>query len=306
VTSYDKSTHDQIFAVPASAATGFTSIIRNAGDLRNQGLEISLGGTPIQTHDVTWELRANWSNNRSSVISLAPGVSNISLAGYSYPQIRIMQGYGYGVIWGFDYSRNDKGEVLVDDKGMPIPSRTLSALGSIQPKWTGNLQSTITVGGVSLSGLVDVRKGGDILNFEGWYTIPGGTAKVTEQRNDMYVFPGVNATTGAPNTTPVLRDRAYYTAYATAVQTNLIEDGSYVKLRELTLSYALPDRMLRGTRAKAASIFFSGHNLLTHSKFSGGDPEGNTVGSDNAGGAALHFFNTPTTRNYGFGLRATF
>lgn len=306
ITTYDKSTHDQIFAVPSSAATGYTSILRNAGDLRNRGLEISLGGTPVQLKDFSWELRANWSRNHSSVISLAPGVNNIYLAGYSYPQIRIMQGFGYGVIWGFDYERNDKGQVLIDDSGMPIPSRTLSALGNVQPKWTGNLESTITLGELSLSGLIDVRKGGDILNFEGWYTIPNGTAKVTEQRNDMYVVPGVNATTGQPNTTPVLRNRAYYTAYATAVQTNLVEDGGYVKLRELTLSYALPARLLRGTRAQAASVFLTGHNLLTHSNFSGGDPEGNTVGSDNPGGAALHFFNTPTTRSFGFGLRATF
>ncbi len=306
VTVYDKATHDQIFAVPSSAATGYTSILRNAGDLRNRGLEISLGGTPIQAKGVTWELHGNWSNNHSSVISLAPGVSNIYLAGYSYPQIRIMQGYGYGVIWGFDYKRNEQGQVLIDDKGMPIPSRTLSALGNIQPKWTGNLQSSISYRGVSLSGLVDVRKGGDILNFEGWYTIPGGTAKVTEHRNDMYVVPGVNATTGQPNTVAVLRDRAYYTAYATSVQTNLVEDGGYVKLRELTLSYTLPQRMLSRTPAKTASLFFTGHNLLMHTKFSGGDPEGNTVGSDNAGGTAFHFFNTPTTRNYGFGLRATF
>lgn len=305
-TGYNKTTQDQIFAVPSSAATGFTSILRNAGNLRNRGVELSLSGTPIQTHDFSWNIRGNWSKNRSSVISLAPGVSNIYLAGYSYPQIRIMQDEGYGVIWGFAYKRNDQGQILVDDNGKPIPSRALSVLGNIQPDWIGNLQSGVSYRGLSLSALVDIRRGGDILNFEKWYTIPQGTAKITEQRNDMYVFPGVNVNTGQPNTVPVLRDRAYYVAYATSVQENLVEDGSYVKLREATLSWAVPTKYLARSRMQSLSLYATGHNLLMHTNFTSGDPEGNTVGSDNAGGAALHFFNTPTTRSIAFGLRTTF
>ncbi|HEX6966205.1 MAG TPA: SusC/RagA family TonB-linked outer membrane protein [Gemmatimonadaceae bacterium] len=306
VTAYDKVTRDQIFSVPSSAATGYTSILRNAGDLRNRGIEISLGGTAIQTTNFTWDLHANWSKNHSDVLSLAPGVEDIYLAGYSYPQIRIMKDQGYGVIWGFDYQRNAQGQVLVDSTGMPMPSRTLSALGNIQPKWLGNIQSSFTYRGVTLSGLVDIRHGGQILNDELWYTVPAGTAKVTENRNDMYVFPGVSAATGQPNTTPVLRDRKYWTAWATSVQVNDIEDGSYVKLREITLSYALPTRVIAPLRISSLSLYVTGHNVYIDTPFSGGDPEGNTVGPDNAGGAAFHFFNTPTTRSYVFGLRANF
>jgi TonB-linked SusC/RagA family outer membrane protein len=306
MTAYDKTTRDQIFAVPSSAATGYTSILRNAGDLRNRGVEFTLSGTPIQTSAVTWNVRANWAKNRSSVVELAPGVTNIYLAGYSYPQIRIMKDEGYGVIWGFAYERNAAGEVLVGNNGMPIPSRSLSSIGNIQPDWIGNLQSGVTYRGISLSGLVDIRHGGDILNFEKWYTVPQGTAKVTEQRNDMYVYPGVNATTGQPNTVAVRRDRAYYTAWATAVQENLVEDGSYVKLREATLAWQVPPRLLGHAAMQSLQLYFTGHNLMMDTPFTSGDPEGNTVGSDNAGGTALHFFNTPTTRSYTFGLRANF
>lgn len=306
ITGYDKVTRDQIFAVPASAATGFTSILRNAGNLRNRGIEVSLSGTPLRTANASWNIRGNWSKNRSSVISLAPGVSNIYLAGYSYPQIRIMKDEGYGVIWGFAYQRNDAGQILVGDNGMPLPSRSLSPLGNIQPDWIGNIQSTFTFHSVSLSGLVDIRRGGDILNFEGWYTIPQGTAKITEQRNDMYVFPGVNVNTGQPNTKAVLRDRAYWTAYATSVQENLVEDGSYVKLREATLAWAVPTRLLTRSKMQSLSLYVTGHNLFTHTNFSAGDPEGNTVGSENAGGSAFHFFNTPTTRSIAVGLRTSF
>src|SRR5262249_6909662 len=93
----NKSSYDPIFSVPSSSVSGFTSITRNAGDLRNKGLEITLGGTPIDLGKVSWNTRLTWSKNWSEVLKLAPGVTSISLAGYSWPQIRIMEGEPYGV-----------------------------------------------------------------------------------------------------------------------------------------------------------------------------------------------------------------
>lgn len=305
LTYYDRSSRDQIFAVPASDATGYGTILRNAGALRNRGVELSIGATPIQTESFSWNVRANYSRNRSSVISLAPGVESIYLAGYSYPQIRIMKDEGYGVIWGFGYERNENGQILVSDDGMPVVSDQLSALGNIQPDWLGNVHSTFTFRSLSLSGLLDIRQGGDILNDNLYYTIPNGTAKITEQRNDQYVWQGVNANTGQPNTTAVTRDRSYWRAYA-LVQENLIEEGSSIRLRELTLSYKLPSSLLDRIGASAMSLYLTGRNLWIDTPFSQGDPEGNTVGSNNAGGSAFYFFPAPSTRSYGVGMRVTF
>src|SRR5690606_5767782 len=98
---YSRKSYDQIFSVPSSAVTGYTSIVRNAGDLRNRGVELSLRGRPIQTQNFTWDLRANWTKNKNDVLELAPGVTSLALAGYSWPQIRIMEDAEYGVIWGY-------------------------------------------------------------------------------------------------------------------------------------------------------------------------------------------------------------
>lgn len=78
---YNKKSYDQIFRVPASASSGYTSIVRNAGDLRNKGFEVSVRGRPLQMSDFTWDLAANWTRNRNSVIELAPGIDNLHLAG---------------------------------------------------------------------------------------------------------------------------------------------------------------------------------------------------------------------------------
>ena len=103
---YRKSSYDQIFSVPSSSSTGFTTISRNAGNLRNKGIELSIGGRPIETRLFSWDGRINWAKNRSEVLSLAPGVTSIYLSGYSWPQIRIMEGQPYGVIWGYGWKKN--------------------------------------------------------------------------------------------------------------------------------------------------------------------------------------------------------
>jgi hypothetical protein len=138
---YDKRSFDQIFSVPSSAATGYTSITRNAGDLRNEGIEATLNLVPVQTSNMRWDVNMNWSRNRSMVQELAPGVVSIHLAGYSWPSIQIREGEAYGVIWGEGWQRNDRGQTVIDDNpdsntyGWPLLHDELIALGN--PSRTG-------------------------------------------------------------------------------------------------------------------------------------------------------------------------
>lgn len=301
VAYYNRSTRDQIFSVPASSATGYTSILRNAGEIRNKGIELSVQGTPLQVGDFSWDLRANWSKNKNEVVELAPGVESIYLAGYAWPQVRIEPDAGYGIIWGQGYQRNDEGQLLIGDDGMPLVAEEFKTIGNIQPDWLGNLRSTFNYKGFSLSGVVDVRQGGDILNFDLNYTIRSGMAEITENRYDQYVWPGVDADTGEPNTTEVTRDMAFWEEYG-GVHENQVEDGSYVKLRELTLSYQLPRGLMQATPLQSLEIYGTGRNLWISTDFSYGDPEGNTYGTDN-GGQGYYFWVTPTTRSYTLGVR---
>jgi TonB-linked SusC/RagA family outer membrane protein len=307
ISYYDKSSYDQIFSVPSSPSSGYTSITRNAGDLSNKGVEISLQVRPVQLQNFSWDLRANYSRNRSNVLRLAPGVKSLQLAGYDWPSIQILEGHGYGVIWGYGWVRNEEGQMLIGNDGFPILSTDFMPLGDIQPDWLGNLNTSFNYRGIGLSALLDVRQGGDIINFETNYTAPNGRAKVTETRGTPYKFEGVNVNTGQPNDVTLIRDRTFYQrVYGFDRHESQVEDGSYVKLREVTLSYAVPARLVQRYGVQSLSVYATGRNLKVWSDFSLGDPEGSNYGSSNAGGAAFRFFTLPQTRAWQFGMRAAF
>ncbi|HET9984399.1 MAG TPA: SusC/RagA family TonB-linked outer membrane protein [Longimicrobiales bacterium] len=325
VSLYNKSSFDEIFSVPSSSVTGYTSITRNAGSLRNRGIEVSLQGRPVQLGRFSWDLRANWSMNRSHVIRLAPGVNSISLAGFSWPQVRIMEGYPYGVIWGYGFKRNcvnpdpntnyepvcfqdqPVGTLLIGDDGFPIRTDQLMSLGSVMPNWTGNLSTDLRYRGLGLSALVDIRNGGKILNFEQQYTVSNGRSKLTETRNTPYKFDGVNINTGEPNDVTLIRDRNFYNlVYGFDRHENQVEPAGFVKLREVTLSYIVPERYLRHVGVQGATLYVTGRNLKVWTDFSLGDPEGDPYGGTNAGGQYFRWFSQPQTRAWVVGIRGNF
>lgn len=322
---YRKSSYDQIFSVPSSATTGYTSIVRNAGDLRNSGIELTLRGRPLQIGDFSWDVGVNWTRNRSKVLELAPGVTSIGLAGYSWPQIRIMEGQPYGVMWGFGWKRNcvdfspeddikppcfqnqPVGTLLVGDDGHYIRTDEQINLGSVMPNWTGSVNTQLRFRNFGLSGLVDVRNGGRILNFETQYTVTNGRSILTNTRNTYVVHEGINVNTGQPNTTRLLRNQDYYGAmYGFDRHENQIEPAGFVKLREVSLSYRVPRRLLSRFDVQDATLYFTGRNLGVWSDFSLGDPEGDVYGGQNAGGQFFRQFSDPQTRSWVLGVRSTF
>jgi TonB-linked SusC/RagA family outer membrane protein len=318
VSVYRKSSYDQIFNVPSSAVTGFTSISRNAGDLRNKGIEVTVRGVPLEIGRFSWTAGANWSKNKSEVLRLAPGVTSITLAGYAWPQIRIMEGQPYGVIWGYGWKRNciaadpcfdnaPVGTKLIGDNGYPIRSDEQRNLGSVMPDWLGNFTSELRFREFAVSGLVDVRKGSKIINFETQYETNNGRSILTNDRYTWTVEDGVNINTGAPNTVRLFKDQDYFPAiYGFDRHENQIEPGGFVKLREITASYRFASRFTRRVGLQGASVFVTGRNLGVWSDFSAGDPEGDIYGGTNAGGQYFRQFPEPQTRSLVIGLRTSF
>jgi TonB-linked SusC/RagA family outer membrane protein len=335
VAYYNKKSYDQIFSVPSSSASGYNSIVRNAGDLRNEGWEVSLRGRPVQTQDLTWDLGANWTRNRNSVIELAPGVDNLHLAGYSWPSIRIMEGLPYGVIWGYGYQRNcveatgdycfpnqPVGALILGDEdcasvrynqagdchGLPIRTQSQIPLGSALPDWLANISSQVRYKGFGLSGLLDIRKGSRILNFEIQYTTGrNGRHIFTNDRYSTTVMEGINQTTGEPNTHERVKDQRYYElVYGYDKHEGQIEDGGFVKLRELTLSYDIPRSVLGRVGIDFARLYVSGRNLKTWSDFSMGDPEGDVSGGTNSAWQYYRHFPGPQTKGFTIGMRTRF
>jgi TonB-linked SusC/RagA family outer membrane protein len=318
VSFYSKSSYNQIFSVPSSAATGFTSISRNAGNLRNKGIELSVGGRPIDTKLFSWDGRINWARNRSQVLSLAPGVTSITLAGYSWPQIRIMENQPYGVIWGYGWKKNcvaadpcykdvSPGTLLIGDDGFPIKSDDQRNLGTVQPDWTGSATSEFRIGRFAVSGLLDIRHGGKLINFETQYETSNGRSILTEDRYTWTTWQGVNINTGKPNTKALFKDQDYYPlVYGTDRAENQIESAAFAKLREVSLSFRIPDGLSRKLALQNANIYVTGRNLRGWYGSPSGDPEQDLSQGQNAGQQYFRQFSAPQTRSFLFGLRSIF
>ncbi|TKC04874.1 SusC/RagA family TonB-linked outer membrane protein [Pedobacter frigoris] len=301
---YNKVSRRQIIQQEIASSSGYVQRTINAGEISNKGIELIVSATPIKTQDFAWDVSFNFAKNKYKLKSLAEGVDNIFLAGFENPQIRADKDYGYGVIWGTRFARNDAGQLLIDDDGLPTIADDLGPIGNVTPDWTGGLRSTFTYKGLSLSGLLDIRHGGDILNFDLYYSTFYGTAKVTEQRNTTRLWEGVRISDGAPNTTKVLQDQDYFQTWYTTSYETLVEDGGFAKLREVTLSYALPQSLLGKTPFEAVSFSVTGRNLWIKSNFSFGDPEGSLLGNGNAQG--FYHAVTPGTKGVTFGLNVKF
>ncbi len=318
MSAYRKSSYDQIFSVPSSAVTGFTNITRNAGDLRNKGVEVTMHVRPLELGKFSWDAGINWAKNSSEVLKLAPGVTSIGLAGYSWPQIRIMEGQPYGVIWGYGFKRNcvepnpcfqsaPGGTMLIGDDGYPIRTDELRNLGTVTPDWTGSATSELRYGDFGLTGLVDVRRGGKLINFETQYEVNNGRSILTNDRYTWITHPGVNVNSGQPNAVRLFKDQDYYPLiYGFDRHENQIEPAGFVKLREISLSYRLPEGFTRRFDLQGATVFATGRNLRVWSDFSAGDPEGDVYGGQNAGGQYFRQFPEPQTRSWLVGVRTTF
>jgi TonB-linked SusC/RagA family outer membrane protein len=303
ISVYSRKSTDQVFSVPVPSSTGFEFITENSGDLRNRGVEITVAATPVRSDRFGMDAMVNVTRNWSKVEDIFEGVS-LYLAGGATTSVRLIEDREYGTIVGTRYQRNANGQRIIGADGFPLVESGAHEIGSIAPSWLANLSTQLRYRSVGVSALIDSRRGGQVLNWDLRATIPAGTAKVTESRNDSFTFDGVTAS-GAQNTQSVIRNQAFWSRYA-QVDENLLESANAVRLREVSVSVDVPQRFSRMLDVQGVTLFASGRNLKTWSDFSYGDPDGNNYGSVNAGGVGFRVFTVPTTRTYSLGVRASF
>lgn len=315
LTYYNTKSTDILLAVPIAAASGFTSVNMNAGVLENQGVELTLGATPVKTNSFRWDIDINWTRIRNNVVSLAEGVQNIGIGGFTTAQTRIEAGKPYGVIYANSLLRTDggKGDIIVNaTTGLPLSGPAVLR-GNPNPSWTGGITNTLSYKGIALSFLIDIRHGGDILSRVINDVRRTGTAEESAELprfesdgvtpTKLYVVPGVYAD-GTPNTIPVTSQEYFQTMYSFANPGEGVFDASWVRLREASLTYALPTSLLSKTPFGKVEIGLNGRNLLLKTDVPHIDPETNLSGAGNSQG--LEFNTMPNARTYGATLRFTF
>lgn len=316
---YDRLSKDQIFQAPVAGSSGAVARLVNAGSMRNKGYELLLEVTPIEVGGFRWDIGGTFSQNKNTVESLTDGVDNIRLAGFTSPGIYIVRDEGYGVIWGSKYERDDQGRVLIDDDpespgyGLPLAvSPNLGVIGSVLPDWTAGLRTTFSysnekLGSLSLTALMDIRKGGDILNLDNFYLNFYGMTEATLDRDGTksFVFPNGVLSDGSTNNIQVPYTETYWSNFWGLAEEEWVEDGSFVRLREVTLSYRLPSSLLSNGFIRGLGVAVSGRNLWLHApNFSGADPETSLYGSAN--GQGFYNFITPGTKGFNVSLNVTF
>jgi TonB-linked SusC/RagA family outer membrane protein len=316
-TWYKKTSEDQILAVDLAPSTGVGSIVRNGGEIENTGVEILLTGTPVQTSNFTWDISVNFTAYRSDVLDLPDdiGEAGIFLAGFTSTSSRVIEGQPFGALFGSKFLRNDEGQLVIGTNGWPLADPIEGVIGDPNPDWLAGIRNTFSYKGISLSALLDIRSGGDVWNgTKGILNTFGVTQETADQRTITgFVFDGVKADaegnpTTEENNIPVDfgLGGSRWTRYAFGgLSEESIEDGSWVRLREVTLAYSLPARLFEGGNfLSGANISFTARNLFLITEYSGIDPEVNLTGASN--GFGLEYFGMPNTRSYGFRVNLNF
>ena len=281
-----------------SNATGYTGTTLNSAEMQTKGVEALLNLTPVRTRNFSWDMTLNYSRIRNKVTAVAPGL-NTTEVGFVYATV----GQPWGVLYGNTYARAANGEYRINAGGLPYTDST-GIVGNIQPSWTGGMLNTFRYKQFSLSFFMDVKHGGQIFNQDDSYGFFYGTAKATENRDHPLVIHGISDATGKENTQTV-DPETYYKALNGIYEAG-IQSASYIKLRNVSLSYSLSRGTLGHTPFREVTFVLTGKNLwIYHPNFTGSDPEVSSYGTGN-GNAGEYAFSTPTSRTYAFTVRLGF
>jgi len=311
-TYYKANSTDQIVPINIPNSSGGGTFTTNIGEVENKGFEIGIKAVVVSTKDFTWSVNAGYATNDNKVLSLAEGVSFFNIGGTSRTGIVAAVGLPMGQFYAQDLVRDPQGRVVIDSAtGSPVITTDAQLLGTYLPDYTANFGTTLTYKNWSFGILFDTKQGGyfssrtkDLMDFV-------GTAQETaENGRDPRVWPNSVYQSTADAGGYVANSDITYDPYD--YFTGVIPDGqhivdaSYVKLREMHLTYTFPSKWLKRSPFGSASLSFYGNNLAiwTPDENQYSDPEMNSSGSGNAQG--FDFTALPSQRNYGFNLKVTF
>ncbi|TKG91945.1 SusC/RagA family TonB-linked outer membrane protein [Puteibacter caeruleilacunae] len=333
LTYYDARIEDQIIsAAPIAQSSGYTKRLVNAGEIKNEGIEASLFVTPIKSQDFEWTMTVNYAKNRNTVVDLADGIDFIEIGSARGVQILAKPDMTFGTFWGLDFKRDDKGQVIVDANGIPEKASEKTELGNIQRDFTGSIHNNIRFKNFTFNALIDASFGGDIFCLpkvelnrngttkqsldgrDGWLeAIAQGTAPGAKGSNvnglDYWVGNSVyeDGTANAGSNAMYMNPYEYWNQMrGKRIITPYLEDGTYVQLREISLSYDLPKSLFANNFLNGVSVGFVGRNLaMLYKKTDFFNPEQyrNNTSVSSAGSVSGTW---PSQRSFTFNVKVKF
>ncbi|WP_371874113.1 SusC/RagA family TonB-linked outer membrane protein [Prevotella sp. E15-22] len=333
VTYYDQISKNQIIALASSSAAGYTHRLINAGEIQNKGIEVAVNGRVLQIKDFAWDAGVNFSKNVNKVKSLVDGMDYFELEKATWCGVSVGAevGENYGSIMGKDFKRNANGDVIINAKtGLPEVDDQIRTLGNATWDWTGGFYSTFTYKNFRLSAGFDVKVGADIFSMsmrsayqtgkasgtlagrEEWYAseearqAAGMTSAewLASGNARGYIVPGVidnGDGTYTQNTIPV-NPEAYWKSAADNAPGMFVYDNSYVKCREITFGYTVPEKLL-GKVVKSLNVSFVARNpFIVWKNIPNIDPDSGY----NTSGLGLEYGSLPSRRSYGINVNVKF
>jgi len=298
LTYYDRKTTNLITPIDVSTSTGASALVINAGDISNKGVEVFFNATPVKAKKFSWDVKVNFAKNENVVLRLADGIDYYNLASVQGGvSIGAQEGEAFGVIRGRDFIYAPDGQKVVGSNGYYLRTSTSNnVIGNINPDWTGGIKNTFNLGNISLSFLIDVKKGGSVFSLDTYYGYATGLYDFTAGLNDLgnpvrnsisngggVILQGVKQTgvDGSGNPIYATNDiRADATTYANpwgyvrTPQAAHVYDASFVKLREASVSYVLPRKYVESIGINNLTFSIIGRNLwIIHKNTPYADPE---------------------------------
>ncbi|QNN41918.1 SusC/RagA family TonB-linked outer membrane protein [Pedobacter roseus] len=283
---YNKNVTDLLLPVVIAPTTGFSSLLDNiSGTLKNKGIELMLTGVPVKTEDFTWTSTLIYNRNRNKIVG--SGAQRLIATNAGAP-VSITDGYPVGVFYGTYFERTSTGDIATNAAGIPLTAGQAAGnvlrkvIGDPNPDYTGSFVNDFTYKKLSLHIQLDAVQGGDVWNAD-WRTRQGvGNGKVAEAEQMGQLPRG-------------------YVAGAYNVEEWRIDDGSFVKLREISLSYTIGQVKF----VKSLTVNLSGRNLISWDNYKGYDPELNSGGQSTIL-RNIDFGSVPIPRTFSLGLQARF
>lgn len=327
VAYYNRVSDMQIFSLPVDPATGYSTMVMNFGKVRNKGIELLLTTTPVKTRNFKWDVDFNFSKNWNMVESLPEGLeggkAQLNRDGWGDVYIYAEVGKPIGQIYATLPQYTDDGKIICNASGCPIQSSDKLPTGyTLQNDWVGGLSSTLTYKNVSLSATLDIHHGGKMYSRTKsllWFT--GNSIETTYNQRRTFIVPNsVQAVTGSDGTVSYVENdvpisqyestfQYYYdgnTSYPLEGSACVLVDRSYMKLRNISLTYDLPKKWIEPIGLKGLAISAVGNNVYFWTPASNCyiDPDqGYTTDLD---GMLGEYYCTVPTRYFGFNVKVTF
>ena len=333
LTYYDQISRDQIIPLAASSSSGYEKRLVNAGAIQNRGIELAVNGRILQVRDFAWDAGLNFSRNHNKVLALVDGMDYLELEKATWCNVKVgaYVGEDYGSIIGKDVLRNDQGQVVINaTTGLPVIDSEEKILGNSSWDWTGGFYSTFTYKNFRLSAGFDVKVGADIFSMsmrsayqtgkamgtlagrEEWYASEdarlaagmSADAWLASGNARGLIVEGVIANgdgTYRPNDIPV-NPESYWKTMAENAPGTFVYDNSYIKCREITFTYTLPEKYL-GKVFKGMNVSFVARNpFIIWKNIHNIDPDSGY----NTSGLGLEYGSLPSRRSFGVNVNLKF